>query len=1702
MALKAYIQGVEYAAVDDYTIKQQGGAVSQTTITVYLGTGSAPEPLQSVSLSLDSVVIFGGIVKSSTTPEWSTTYESYVFVLECLSWEAVFNFRTIKQTWFNKKYSEIVQDIFDTYLTEENLTAGTITATTDVIKKYEVQDKKIFDVLSDIAKKVGGATFYITPLKVFNFIVQSDFASISAPTHISKLKLSNDFSDIRTVQTVRGSTSRVTGESTNAALVSSIATKSGLSGKIESVITDSTIRNTTAAATEAANQLAVYGETEKILTCHTLDLASSQLFTMWYVNQPALGIVGYFVITDRTITHLSGNDVNINLTLRNRNFFTRYGYSLKAAANEAETVSRIVSDYAADNRLSPNDKIQTKIDWTTISGEVAQYNALADSYGVVTEKTAYNAAFQALADTLNNGVTWTTGLPEWLTEDNMSVTESIDFDSFRALWADYFAAREALVTACTNVVNQAAEDAQTAAENAQTAADAAAKIWIQTTAPTIGSRPNAINGDTWIDSDNGNVFYSAISGSWVLQTTSLPLDPTMYYSFDEIPEIPDNTAGITYLIGSNHADIWTGWTTGGTGAPTVTYSNGEAILTFAGAATNVSFVAPTTIGINGKNLIYSINADPAFIISSYIQILSTPFTVQDVIKPNLIKDTYIIRNVIVSDATGVNRLYFRFDVNAACIVKIKFFYLGTGATLSKCIDNSKNGKNGTLNAVTPKDGISGKAAWFNKTNSSIAIENNNTGKQFFSCWVEGKTRDAGVLYIVDSKYSFSFAYYFAISSISLSLVISGDGSTTKVVSYPTTFTEDCHIAWSFKPSVGIYIYKNGVKVAELTTGIPSEIFASSAQAYLGRRDISSTPLWFDGWIDEVVRFDYIPTDAEILGLYKAKALPKAYTFAQYQNEQAATDGVIMPQEKKAVYTNWFAINGNGSTTGSYWTARAKAVSLSVSVTSIDTARNALFSYLYTTPGVLITAYWLSPITISTATYNALWSDYYSAEAALLNAISNAEAIISPATYSPKYRGIGRLSSTSTALFAGYSVSSAGGIVSTGNVTPNTGDFMVNYFNAGVSTLAVFLWNGSAWTQTGVTAEHRAAAIEDIFRLNIAGIVIDEGTVYIESVIYKLFAKYIKILTGGSFRSGDRYDELGAIIDDFAKGAFIGSDGTVKLAQIEFSGDMDADNSVIRGVPTYDYRDYVKVPIPPTFSWSLPFGIYTDGKGNYSTDFDIDDYLPVIAGTTYYISTTGSDSNTGLSSTDPLLTIAAALNKGDAAKLILDGGVYHYGVLGTYSSSGISQSLIMESPRANPAIISTHKLYTWTKTGGYTNVYQATEAATVSDWCFDSYTDDGEGNYNKLTKVASIALVDSTAGSFYQTGGVIYVHTPDSRAPSGDELRMYLNVQNVKMLGNVDLFMKNIQFEGGNQGCVWLQDTAGGSPNIYASRCTFNYSSAGHGGFHSEGAGNTFFVRCRAVYNNQDGFNYHEGDFTSVTKSLEIDCVGMLNGDDTADNDQGSTTHDGLVAVRVNGIYIKNKAQGIGDITAGSQSLCVGTVAGDSKAVIDEDYSVSFCAFEGAEMWLFGCTSYGSKFDVRADVDATIYIANCKFDRAGYKGAGDYFRYDYRDSVGTMSQGAVENYQASGVVYAQKGRLVAGYIAEASAAAGVVYNALDAAIPASFSQYVAAHGTYNNGTQHIIYMVRRADATTIRVYYEGGYVAVTAASSGGAWYFSW
>lgn len=425
---------------------------------------------------------------------------------------------------------------------------------------------------------------------------------------------------------------------------------------------------------------------------------------------------------------------------------------------------------------------------------------------------------------------------------------------------------------------------------------------------------------------------------------------------------------------------------------------------------------------------------------------------------------------------------------------------------------------------------------------------------------------------------------------------------------------------------------------------------------------------------------------------------------------------------------------------------------------------------------------------------------------------------------------------------------------------------------------------------------------------------------------------------------------------------------------------------------------ISVLPPESLTWKPPFSVWLRQDGIYETDFNIRDYWPVgTPDATIYVSPTGSDASSGLTSETPKLNLStavatakAATGSGDICKIVMAPGDY---VGLSQVGDGLTfddRQWILESSGDGHAVIGIYSEHTWAKTGGQTNVYQtASTAYPVQDWSFDSGVLDSFGLHTRLTLVASVAAVDSTPGSYYESGGIIYVHTADSRV-ADSFLRLYEDREAIIISAQsspCSIAMDKIAIYGGNAGSLLPVDGTD-DPNVYASKCIFGYGM-GDGAVEGHGGGNLFFSKCTVLRPNQDGFNYHE-ETRAVAKIVEVACLALYPGDGSdGDNDQGSTLHDSLKGVSVNCIYIGGAGQGIGDINTGTERWAVGCLSGDSRMLASPAASRNggFVAFTDAKLWLDGCREYNNNYAAIAWAGAAVHTRNCQF-IAGYRTEGD------------------------------------------------------------------------------------------------------------------
>lgn len=396
-----------------------------------------------------------------------------------------------------------------------------------------------------------------------------------------------------------------------------------------------------------------------------------------------------------------------------------------------------------------------------------------------------------------------------------------------------------------------------------------------------------------------------------------------------------------------------------------------------------------------------------------------------------------------------------------------------------------------------------------------------------------------------------------------------------------------------------------------------------------------------------------------------------------------------------------------------------------------------------------------------------------------------------------------------------------------------------------------------------------------------------------------------------------------------------------------------------------------IPFPSGWTWkNAPIKIQRYGK-RIKTNLDVASLKITGAGKTYYVATTGVNTNDGLSPATALRDIDEAIAKADAQTIYVKAGLYTR-ALGTSSQTYANKKFNVIG-YGGSVIITTHDVLTYALTEGQAHTYES--ARTLVGSVMDNATKDAYGEPTLLVLRESIADVEANPGSWYHDGAKVYVHTHDSRSPDGNnrfpDIWACLIVNNISITGNSEVYLENLSFYGGS---VLKLDSAAitDTPKVYGKNCKFMNADSvtPFNGVNVNGGALCIFQNCVAAGNGYDGFNYHT-QHSIIPYAIEINCVGRGNGDGSADN--GSTMHDGGKIIRINGEYHDNSGPNMIDVNAGTESWNLGCTAYHKITPLSTNNFAVGQATGAAKMWLDSCFAYSG--DIRVGAESTLYTRN-------------------------------------------------------------------------------------------------------------------------------
>lgn len=421
---------------------------------------------------------------------------------------------------------------------------------------------------------------------------------------------------------------------------------------------------------------------------------------------------------------------------------------------------------------------------------------------------------------------------------------------------------------------------------------------------------------------------------------------------------------------------------------------------------------------------------------------------------------------------------------------------------------------------------------------------------------------------------------------------------------------------------------------------------------------------------------------------------------------------------------------------------------------------------------------------------------------------------------------------------------------------------------------------------------------------------------------------------------------------------------VNSIQNELEQMVDKTNKDTSNTPSNDLQNYqvYKAPVytPDDFTpknHPLKGLIYTDGHGRFLARYDVAQNKLSGAKTFYVDYNNGNDDNEGRSKDMALKTFDKAFSYANANDTIIACEGYHYRSGGGVIPKDFNKSVNIIGENNNVHLIIGDEPV-WSKTNGRDNVYQTPR--TAADSVIDLVKN------KKLNSLNSIDEVSNQPNSWYTAEGIVYVNVGEKPDKKIVPLLGANHIQASSL--ESDIYMENLKVYGGKNG---IEFTLKANNNAYLKNVKSFHSTANYNGVAISGGSTIILQDCEGSFNSYDGLNYHKGSDGSIPLVIEINCKGIENGSDKgqagAKSNNGSTVHDGISIIRINGVYARNDGGNVADVNEGTKSWNLGTVAFESYQGKD------FQTASGSDMWLDNCVAYGSDNSINSSDEAsTIY----------------------------------------------------------------------------------------------------------------------------------
>ena len=365
------------------------------------------------------------------------------------------------------------------------------------------------------------------------------------------------------------------------------------------------------------------------------------------------------------------------------------------------------------------------------------------------------------------------------------------------------------------------------------------------------------------------------------------------------------------------------------------------------------------------------------------------------------------------------------------------------------------------------------------------------------------------------------------------------------------------------------------------------------------------------------------------------------------------------------------------------------------------------------------------------------------------------------------------------------------------------------------------------------------------------------------------------------------------------------------------------------------KDRQSLSLPTEFS---PANYLIDPKlhfrgSRWFSDFDPRSLRPTRANRYFVDPVLGSDAADGLTFDTAFRSVRKALGTAGDNEIICAPGKYYYleGPQGENPARGVSiiceQGKALFSNEARPR--------RWVASTQYPGMWATDNAASGEDWTgvsslrFYMAPSSHSTTAGRLVPYKTMAEIENGSVGVFVDASSTFIRLPNDMDPNVcPEFVVKYAASNLRIIcppaSTETIYTENIRCVFGSSTAAYFETTTEGSKCIHVG-CEFSEGHANNGGTWLVG-GTVINWNCEAHDSLLDGFNYHASPDSSGRISVfEYGCKAHFNGRTTSGTNNGSTVHEHVRIIRVNGDYSNNQNRNIHDIN-GSKSLNIACTA--------------------------------------------------------------------------------------------------------------------------------------------------------------------------------